>query len=125
MKLLALLLVAFGTTLSAQEQPIAHGVIYGTVTGPDGVPARNVGLTARTMTPIGAILPHARADEQGHYRFNNIPWWGRYTVFAEDDEAGYAPWTQQSSAAPAEVQTITRSAEHPQAEFNLRITPKA
>ena len=73
------------------SQARAHGVINGTVIDHDGQFAKGIGLVACPLgVALGAILPRTKTDEKGEYRFRDIPWWGRYTVYGEDEEAGYS-----------------------------------
>jgi hypothetical protein len=77
----------------AQQHDKAHpkGVIYGVAIGQDGQPAKGIGLTAcRLGVPLGAMLPHVKSTDKGEYRFENLPWWGRYIVYVEDENAGYS-----------------------------------
>ncbi len=100
-------------------------MIYGVVTRQDGSPASHLGLTASPLgVPIGAVLPHTRTNDTGQYRFENLPWWGRYTVYADDQDAGYSSFSTGPSgdAHPREVEI---SPEHRQAELNLTLPPKA
>jgi hypothetical protein len=118
-----LLLVA----ASAQQnnEPIPKGVIYGIAIGQDGQPAKRIGLTAHPLgVAIGAILPHTKTNDAGEYRFENIPWWGKYTVYAEDEDAGYSSFSTGPArdSSPPEVELTP---EHPEAEFRLMLPPKA
>jgi hypothetical protein len=84
--------IALGQAVAAQQPEYpTKGVIYGTVVDPDGQPAKDLGLTAHPLSvALGAILPYTKTDQNGKFRFVRIPWWGRYTVFADDEEAGYS-----------------------------------
>jgi hypothetical protein len=107
------------------EQVRAHGVIRGTVISHDGQLARNVGLEACPLgVALGAILPRTRTNEKGEYRFEVVPWWGRYTVYAEDEEAGYSFYSSDARGRgkPPEVEL---SKEHPEAELNVRLPAPA
>jgi hypothetical protein len=84
------------------QSPAASAVIYGTVVDRDGRPAQEIGLTAMPLgVALAAILPHAKTDQLGRFRLA-VPWWGRYTVFAEDKIAGYS----QFSTGPGGERTI-------------------
>lgn len=64
------------------------GVIYGTVTANDG--AKNLMLNAEPPGVVLAIaLPWTKTDDTGAFRFEHLPF-GRYTVFAQDNEQGYS-----------------------------------
>jgi len=74
------------TVSAAEEQAESHpkGAIYGTVFDEHGKPAKGVWLTAWPDGPLGTILPQTQANEGGKYRFENLPWWGKYSVSSED-----------------------------------------
>lgn len=114
-------------TAAAQQhdEPLPKGTIYGIVIGQDGRPAKKIGLTAFPLgVALGAVLPHTKTNDAGEYRFENIPWWGRYTVYAEDEEAGYSSSStgQTGYSHPPEVEITP---EHPEAEFRLYLPPQA
>jgi hypothetical protein len=107
------------------QDPIAKGVIYGTVVDQDGQPAKELGLTAQPLgVALGAILPVTKTDQNGKFRFTGIPWWGRYTVFAADEDAGYSQYSTGLND-PQSTKEVTLSPEQPEAEFNLFLPPKA
>jgi hypothetical protein len=122
--LFSLLLIQAGPALLPDE-PAPRGVIYGTVVDQDGHPAKGIALQACPLgVPLAAVLPTTVTDDSGNYRFQNIPWWGRYTVYAEDEKAGYSSFIT-NPASPASPAEITLSPEHPMAAFNVRLPPKA
>jgi hypothetical protein len=93
------------------------------VTGTDGKPAKELNLTSFPLgVPLATRLPQTRTDLSGRYRFENIPWWGRYTVYADDVEAGYSIFSTGLAGPGLQV---TLSPEHPEAEFNFRLPPPA
>lgn len=103
----------------------ATGQIYGVAIGQDGKPAKGLGRTAEPLgVPLGAVLPHVKTNDDGEYRFENLPWWGRYTVYAEDEEAGYSSFSTGPSGK-SQVSEVELSPEHPQAEFDVHVSPKA
>ena len=107
------------------DQTRARGLIYGVAVDQDGRPAKGIGLTASPLgVPLGAMLPRVTSNDKGEYRFENLPWWGRYTVYGEDDDAGYSIFSNgpAGNSQPSEVE-ITR--EHPEAEFKVYLPPKA
>jgi hypothetical protein len=117
----------FMATAVAQDhdQPRTSGSIYGIAVDQDGRPAKGVGLTACPFgVALSAILPRAQSNDKGEYRFEGLPWWSRYTVSGEDDEAGYSSFSTglTGNDHPSEVE-ITR--EHPEAEFKVYLPPKA
>ena len=119
-------LVLLATGLAAKhEEPRPNGVIYGTVIGPDGQPAKAIGLTAHPLgVALATVLPRTSTNEKGEYRFQNVPWWGRYTVYAEDEDKGYSSFSTGPSGDtnPPEV-AITP--EHREAELNVQLPPRA
>lgn len=107
-----------------QREPNANGVIYGTVVGQDGKPAKRIGLDAWPLgVGLAAKLPHSRTNEVGEYRFEQIPWWGKYRVQAEDDDAGYSLFS--TGEGRTEPQEIELTPEHPEAEMKVWLPPKA
>lgn len=119
--------VALAQVAAEQQttEPVAKGVIYGTVIDQDGQPAKGLGLMAYPLgVALGAMLPHTKADQNGKFRFAVIPWWGRYTVFASDEEAGYS-LNSTGPNGPESTKEVTLSPEHPEAEFHLVLPPKA
>ncbi len=101
-----------------------EGVIHGTVISQDGKPAKGIGLTAWPLgVGLGAVLPHTRTNDVGEYRFEKIPWWGKYSVQAEDHDAGYSVFsTGEGRNEPREVELTP---EHPVAEMKVYLPPKA
>jgi len=112
-----------------------NGAIYGTAFNPDGTPAKNLTLNA---LPLGVIpvmpLPWAKTNDAGAYRFEHLPF-GRYTVFAEDKEAGYSMFstgaagfvlfhlTNRATGAPIAGITLTvMSGASPQSRFSAEVS---
>src|SRR5215469_7302075 len=112
------------TAALAHQPPRPNGTIYGIAIGQDSQPAKGIGLQARPGVPLGAILPHTTTNERGEYRFVNLPWWGRYTVCAEDEEAGYSTFSTGciGQSQPPEVEIIP---ERREAEVRVYLPPKA
>jgi hypothetical protein len=110
----------------AQQQPesVPNGVIYGTVIGQDGKPAKGIGLEAWPLgVGLAAKLPQTRTNDVGEYRFEKIPWWGKFRVSAEDNEAGYSIFSAgEGRTDPPEVELTP---EHPEAEMKVWLPPKA
>lgn len=123
--LTAFLLLAIVAVAQQQEQEPANGVIYGVAVGQDNLPAKGIRLTAMPLgVALAAPLPHTTTNDKGEYRFEHIPWWGRYTVYADDLEAGYSIFSTgpAGDSHPVEVE-LTR--ENREAELNLQLPPKA
>jgi len=119
------LLLLTVATAQLRQQPTLKGTIYGIVVGQDGEPAKGLGLTAEPLgVALAAVLPQAKTNDKGEYRFENLPWRGRYTVYANDEEAGYSDISTgpAGNSHPAEVEITP---EHPKAEFNISLPPKA
>ncbi len=112
------------TAIAQQDEPHPNGVIYGIAIGQDGQPAKRIGLTA---APFGAalatVLPHVKTNDAGEYRFQNIPWWGKYTVYPEDDDAGYSIFS--TGAGNSEPSEVDLAPEHREAELKVYLPPKA
>lgn len=101
------------------------GMIYGTAIGQDGQPAKGIGLTAHPLgVALGTVLPHTRTNDSGEYRFENIPWWGRYRVYAEDEDAGYSSFST-AGAGHSDPSEVELSPEHREAELKVYLPPKA
>jgi len=125
-KLLALAGVVFLSAVAAQGQGQSpnKGVIYGTVVALNGTPAKGLTLSAMPLgVTLGMALPWTKTNEAGVYRFEHLPL-GRYTVYAEDKEAGYSIFSTGAGGMghPSEVEL---TAGHPEAEFNLHLPPPA
>jgi len=107
------------------DEPHPKGVIYGIAINQDGEPAKRIGLTAEPLgVPLGAALPQTRTNDAGEYRFENIPWWGRYTVYADDENEGYSSLSTgpAGNSSPPEVELTP---EHPEAELKVLVPQRA
>ena len=120
----AFLLLGTAPAQSPDEGP-PRGVIYGNALDYDGQPAKGVGLTACPLgVALGGILPHTKTNDAGEYRFESIPWWGRYTVYGDDEDAGYSYFSTGwvDSSHPPEVEL---NPERQEAEFTVHLPQKA
>jgi hypothetical protein len=102
-----------------------NGTIFGIVVGADGQAAKALRLQAMPLgVALGAVLPSATTNERGEYRFVDLPWWGKYTVCANDEEAGYSTFVTGcfGQSKPAEVEI---TAERREAELRVFLPPKA
>jgi hypothetical protein len=122
-------LVVVGLSLLAvalvRQNDEPRAVIHGIVLGQDRQPAKRIGLTAEPLgVALGAKLPNTRTNDAGEYRFENVPWWGKYTVYADDEDAGYSSFSTGpvADSAPPEVEV---TAEHPEGVLNVVLPPKA
>lgn len=125
----SLCILACGLWLSAaaaqtQAEFPDRGMISGTVIDQDGAPAKGLTLNA---SPLGVMLsmalPWTKTSETGAFRFEHLPL-GRYTVFAQDEEQGYSSFST-GPAGPGKPPEVELTTEKPEAEFNLRLPPKA
>ena len=105
-----------------QVEVATTGIIYGMALDQSGQPAKQIGLTAYPLdAALGAILPHTKTANDGSYQLS-IPWWGRYTVSAEDESAGYSYFS--TGVGQNEPRNVTLSPEMPRAALNLVLPPK-
>jgi hypothetical protein len=122
--LVGLLLLA-AASAQQKDEPPPKGVINGIAIGQDGLPAKRIGLTAVPLgVPLDAMLPHTKTNDAGEYRFENVPWWGRYTVYGDDENEGYSSFSTgpAGDSSPPEVQITP---EHPEAELRVLLPPRA
>jgi hypothetical protein len=116
-------LLLLAASAQQNDEPHPKGVIYGIAIGQDGQPAKRIGLTAEPLgVALGARLPHTRTNDAGEYRFENVPWWGRYTVYGDDENEGYSDFSTGPAGSPPEVEITP---EHPEAELKVLLPPKA
>ena len=107
------------------EQVLAKGAIHGIVMGRDGKPSKGIGLRAQVLNRMVVMpMPETTTGEKGEYRFQGIEWPGRYTIYAQYEEAGYSE-LGISLGRPGLIQQVELSPEHPEAEFNFRLPPRA
>jgi hypothetical protein len=114
-----------GALAQQHDSPRPNGTIYGIAIDQDGQPAKGIGLQAQPLgVGLAAVLPRTTTNERGEYRFVNLPWWGRYTVCAEDEEAGYSEFSTGcvGQSQPPEVELTP---ERPEAELRVHLPPKA
>jgi hypothetical protein len=107
------------------DEPHPNGVIYGIAIAQDGQPAKRTGLTAEPLgVALGAALPHTRTNDAGEYRFEKVPWWGRFTFYADDENEGYSRFSTgpAGDSSPPEVELTP---EHPEAELKVLLPPKS
>ena len=119
------LLLLVAASAQQKDEPLPKGAIYGIAIGQDGLPAKRIGLTAEPLgVGLCAKLPHTWTNDAGEYRFENVPWWGRYTVYGDDENEGYSSFSTgpAGDSSPPEVQITP---EHPEAELRALLPPKA
>jgi hypothetical protein len=118
-------LVSLASAIAQPGQQTVWGSIHGTVIGNDGTPAGGIFLTASPLgVPLATRLPTTRTDRNGNYRFERLSWWASYTVYADDQDAGYSIFST-GLTGQANPQEVTLSPEHPEATLDLRLPPKA
>lgn len=122
---LAFLLLFSTATAQNQVQSPCKGVIYGTVINQDGTPAKGLTLNALPLgVGLGMALPWTKTNDAGVYRFEHLQW-GRYSVYAEDKEAGYSNFSTGAGGAAGHLPEVELTAEHPEAEFTVHLPPPA
>ena len=124
---LALLSLLFAACLAAQQpaQPAPKGVVHGTVFDQNGQPAKHLRLAAEPFgVGLGTMLPTTETDANGNYRFENLAPWGRWTVYAVDEEHGYSYYTEGYSLSDPAPQ-VSISPQHPEAKLDFHLPPKA
>ena len=107
------------------DEPHPKGVIYGIAINQEGQPAKRIGLTAEPLgVGLAAKLPHTSTNDAGEYRFEDVPWWGRYTVYADDENEGYSSFSTgpAGDSSPPEVELTP---EHPEGELRVLLPPRA
>jgi hypothetical protein len=125
----SLCILACGLWLSAaaaqtQAEFPSRGVIFGSIIDQDGTPAKGLILNASPLgVALSMALPWTKTNHTGAFRFEHLPL-GRYTVFAEDEEHGYASFST-GPAAPGEPPEVELTTGQPEAQFNLRLPPRA
>jgi hypothetical protein len=73
---------------------------------------------------LAMALPWAKTNDAGTYRFEHLTF-GRYTVFAQDKEAGYSMFATGAGGTPGHPPEVELAAEHPEAEFTVHLPPPA
>jgi hypothetical protein len=108
-----------------RDSPRPNGTIYGIAIGQDGQPAKGIGLQAQPLgVALAAKLPRTTTNERGEYRFVNLPWWGRYTVCSEDEEAGYSKFST-GCVGQSQLPEVEITPERREAELRVYLPPKA
>ena len=122
-KAVLLSLVSVASAIAQPGQQAVAGVIHGTVVGSDGTPAAGIGLNASPDRPLGGRIPFTRTDQSGNYRFERLDLGATYTVYADDEDAGYSVFT--TGVGQSNPPKVTLSPDHPEATVDLRLPPKA
>ena len=107
------------------QQTVPTGVLYGVVITSNGDRAKDVTLTAMPIgVALATALPHTKTNAVGEYRFENLQWWGKYTVYADDEKAGYSSYST-GTVGNSQTPEVEVTPEHRKAEYNLTLPPKA
>ena len=120
------LLVLAVASAQQDNKPHAKGTIYGVAIDQSGQPAKRIGLTA---SPLGgglaSLLPHTRTNDAGEYRFESLPWLGKYTVYADDEDAGYSSFSNGPAGDGSNPPEVEITPEHLEAQLTVVVPPKA
>jgi hypothetical protein len=117
-------LFLFSTAVAQQRgetQP--KGLIYGIVIGQDGKPATGITLVACPDGALSTMLPSTRSNDAGEFRFENLPWWGKYRVYPEDDDRGYSLFS--SGPGRDEPSKVELTPQHQKAQMKVYLPPQA
>jgi hypothetical protein len=120
------LFLLVGASAQQNDEPRPKGVIYGIAIGQDGQPAKRIGLTAEPLggVALGTMLPHTTTNDAGEYRFENLPWWGRYTVYGDDENEGYSSFST-GPAGNSHPPDVELTPQNPKAELRVLLPPRA
>src|SRR5436305_3373 len=116
--MLVSVLSCFLLVLGTAQERKGTGGIYGTVVSQSGQPVKRIILFAEPLG--GGQFPTVTSNDVGEYRFENLSW-GRYTVFADDPDAGYSGTVIDDRTQPS----VEISQERPQSEFRVVLPAKA
>ena len=101
---------------------IIHGIVYD-LSGQRAVGVRVIAFPVGVQ--LGALLPTTNADHDGLYRFDHVCH-GKYTVMADDPQAGY-PSTfpdQNEFLYGTQTRTVRLNLWHRRAELPVHLPPK-
>jgi len=125
---LALVILVFassvaGALAASDTDPSCKGVIHGVALDDRGRAVADISLD---LEPLGVLLayigPYTRTNGAGEYRFEHVcP--GRFTVWVDDERAGYPPlyFTRFTAKNPEVTLTEAKS----EAELPVHVPPKA
>lgn len=102
------------------------GLIDGTVTYEDGKPVHGATVYADPLgRGMGAIVPHADSDENGHFTIHVAPsWFGRFAVAGKKEDEDYPDMSNQFYS-DGKFQVVKLTSQHPTATVAVRLGPKA
>jgi hypothetical protein len=112
--------------LAQRQQPGLNGAIHGVVTTWTGEPEKSLRLRARPLSVggSGGGLFVTKTNNEGEYRFQKLPFWATYRIYADDEAVGYSPVS--TGPAPGNpISEVEITPEHPEAEFNFSLPRKA
>lgn len=127
-KRIALLFLVLQTVQARSnvQSPECNGVIHGAVFGSSGERVKGIKVQTSLLGVDGSfVLPRAKTDQEGEYRFQNIcP--GRYAVVADDEKAGYPDSSPQINEFlyGFPITEVRLTAKNPQAELPVFLPPK-
>jgi len=117
-------LLLLSPAIAQEQQRGSNGVIYGVATTSDGQPAKGLHVRASQLGTGGSGGGfNTKTNNEGEYRFQKLSW-GTYRVYADDEAAGYS----RVSTGPTAINPVSEveiTPEHPEAEFNFSLPPKA
>ena len=98
-------------------------MIHGIAIDQEGQPAIGIILAADPLGVPGGRLSRVKTNSAGEYRFEHLNW-GRYTVYAEDEGAGYSSYST-GPADHTQSSAVELTPEHWEAEHKVQLPPKA
>ena len=102
-----------------------NATIYGKAIDHGGRPAKGLHLQVRPLdVSLSGALPRTQTNDVGEYRFEHLAWWGRYTVYAEDPDAGFS-WYAVGPGGDRHPPVVDITAENQQKEFTVYLPLKA
>jgi hypothetical protein len=102
------------------------GSIEGTATYEDGKPVHGATVYAHPLDRgMGAMVPHADSDENGHFIIRiDRSWFGRFAVAGKKEDEDYPDMTMQFYS-DGTFQVVKLTSRHPRATVAIRLGPKA
>jgi hypothetical protein len=120
----AMLFFLCGQSAKPPTSDAQPGLIEGTITYEDGTAARGATVYASPMgRPFGGIIPHATADERGHFAILHL-WLGPYAVGAEKLDEDY-PNNSEQFYSGGKFKTVTLTVRRSAATISIHLGPKA
>lgn len=108
------------------QSPECNGVIHGAVFDLSGERVKGIRVEASLLGVDGSfVVPYAKTDQEGQYRFENIcP--GRYAVVVADEKTGYPDSSPEINEFlyGSPITEVRLTAKSPQAELPVFMPPK-